>query len=47
VQWVAIMLAAFLIVGLRRSMGTRMTVFAVVLTAAATLAVWFTQMKNG
>jgi hypothetical protein len=45
-QWMAIMLAAFLIIGLRRSMRTRTTVLAVVLTVAATLAVWFTQMKE-
>jgi hypothetical protein len=46
VQWMAIMLAVFLVIGLRRQMSTRTTVAAVVLTVAATLAVWFTQMKS-
>ena len=41
-QWVAIMVGGFLIVGLRRS--TRHSWLLVVAVVTAVLAVWFTQM---
>ncbi|HZU16460.1 MAG TPA: hypothetical protein VFD01_07690 [Candidatus Dormibacteraeota bacterium] len=45
-EWVGLMVAAFIVVGLRGSMRPRATTAAVVVIAAVALALWYLQIAR-